>query len=393
MSRITRYVIWELLRTFLVTLLVMTVFMVMIFLVQEAWRENLTPETILKLVPFTLPTALCFAIPGTILFSTCIIYGRMSASNEITAIKSMGVSPMVVIWPGIVVAVLLSLCTVYLNDLSVSWGKNGIYRVVLNSSAKTIYAVLRSQGQFQKGKMSIIVEGVQGDQLINPNIERASENPAERIRIRAQMARIRVSPETNQLIFQLKNAHLEYGDLTVSIDEEEFPIALGDTTKKTDTGTSPSNLPLRRMGSEAKLQRKLISERKREMALNASFQLFGGNMVALAHPNWMAELERLDHEIRRHHRLKTEPWRRWANGFSCLCFVMVGAAVAIRFQRFDFWSIFAVCFIPILLAYYPLLMMGVGRAKSGELPPYCVWIGNVVLLTVGLWLIRKIEKN
>jgi len=113
----------------------------------------------------------------------------------------------------------------------------------------------------------------------------------------------------------------------------------------------------------------------------------------LSHPIWQSDTNELEAQIKRKHRLLTEPWRRWANGFSCLCFVMVGATVAIRFQRFDFWSIFGVCFIPILLAYYPLLMLGVDLAKSGALPPYSVWIGNAAMFIIGIWLIRKIERH
>ena len=143
MNRITRYVVWELLKTFSITLTVMTVMMVMVFLIQEGPRENLTPGTILELVPYTIPTALSFAIPGTILFAACIVYGRMSAANEIVAIKAIGISPAVVIWPGLFVAILLSLFTVYMNDMSVAWGRQGIYRVILQSSAKTIYSVLK----------------------------------------------------------------------------------------------------------------------------------------------------------------------------------------------------------------------------------------------------------
>ncbi|MFM7741799.1 MAG: YjgP/YjgQ family permease, partial [Planctomycetota bacterium] len=69
MSCITRHVVSELLKAFALALSAMTTLMVMIFLVQEAWREKLTVTAILQLLPYTLPTALCFAIPGTILFA------------------------------------------------------------------------------------------------------------------------------------------------------------------------------------------------------------------------------------------------------------------------------------------------------------------------------------
>lgn len=394
MSRITRYVVGELLKTFLLTSLVMTSLLVLVFLVQEAWRENLTPETILQLIPFTLPTALCFAIPGTILFAACIVYGRMSASNEIVAIKAMGIPPTKVVFPGLVLAVVLSLVTVYLNDLSVSWGKHGIYRVVLESSAKTIYSVLRAEGDFKKGKVSIHADEIRGDVLVGAHIEEAAENASERLRVFARYARIHVNPEENTLVFLIKDGQVNFGNEgTAYIDEKDFPVPLGSVTRKSDTAQSPSNIPLRRISAEYARQRQQNIGDRRDLALDATLQLLGGNFVAVTHPRWKQQQKRLEDGVYRSHRLKTEPWRRWANGFSCFCFVLVGAGVAIQFGRFDFWSIFGICFIPILLLYYPLLMYGVGEAKSGHLPPYAVWIGNGVILAIGLLLLRRIERN
>ena len=92
-------------------------------------------------------------------------------------------------------------------------------------------------------------------------------------------------------------------------------------------------------------------------------------------------------------RLRTEPWRRWASGFSCLCFVMVGAPLAILWRRADVMSTFFACFFPILLIYYPLFLVGFDRAKAGALPPYSVWGANLILVGIGVWLMRKVIRH
>lgn len=394
MNLITRHVIGELSKIFLLSVVTMTFLMVMVFLIQEAWQESLTPETILELIPYTIPTALCFAIPGTVLFSVCIVYGRMSGSNEIVAIKSLGISPNKVIFPGLVIAVILSLFTVYLNDLAVSWGRTGIYRVILNSSSKTIYSVLGSHGSFNKGPLSIWVDGVSGDTLLRPHIERHDNNEENRIVIRAEQAKIRVDVERNALVFRLENGWIEQGNnLRLYIDQKDIDLPLGDVTKKTGSGRSPSNLPLREMSSELVHQNQRIEDQQKQLAIQAAFQMVGGNVIGISQPNWHSAVHELDQWVYRKHRLQTEPWRRWANGFSCLCFIIVGAPLAIYMRKSDFWTIFAVCFIPILLAYYPLLMFGVEKSKSGALPPFSVWTGNLVMVGVGIWLIRKVGRT
>ena len=92
------------------------------------------------------------------------------------------------------------------------------------------------------------------------------------------------------------------------------------------------------------------------------------------------------------HRLRLEPWRRWANGFSCFFFVLLGAPLAIRMRTTNFFTTFAACFLPILLIYYPLLAFAVDRCKDGAVPPYAVWLGNFVLMIGGILMIRKVIR-
>jgi lipopolysaccharide export system permease protein len=88
-----------------------------------------------------------------------------------------------------------------------------------------------------------------------------------------------------------------------------------------------------------------------------------------------------------------EPWRRWANGFSCLCFVLVGAPMAIRMRNADFLTSFFLCFLPILVVYYPVVMLGVDQAKRGSVPPVAVWFGNLLIVLWGWWLLRRVVRQ
>jgi lipopolysaccharide export system permease protein len=72
--------------------------------------------------------------------------------------------------------------------------------------------------------------------------------------------------------------------------------------------------------------------------------------------------------------------------------VLVGAPLAIRLRNADFLTSFFLCFGPILIVFYPLLAFGVDQAKSGDLPPHAVWIGNVVLAAAGAWIMRKVVR-
>jgi lipopolysaccharide export system permease protein len=317
----------------------------------------------------------------------------MSAANEIVAIKSVGRSPMVVVWPAIILAFLLSLVTVILNDVAVSWGREGVYTVILNSVEKTIYAVLSADRKFNNGRISFQVDEIQGRDLYGFSVEKFGEETTKGFRLHAQQARLSCDLKSNKLRIWIKNGTAQMGDGTVAIiDEGEIPIDLSDATRKSKSAeSSPSAIPLRAIPAAAQASQFALLHKRRDLAMAASFQMLGGNLVQLTHPDWLTELENL-HEIEtRRFRLAAEPWRRWANGFSCLCFVVVGAPLALRMQNSDFWVVFFMCFMPILVAYYPLLMFGVSQTKTGLLPPIFVWSGNVAMFVIGWRMLRKME--
>ena len=93
MSTLSRYVLGELLKVFAIALSAITGLFVMFGIVNQAVRENLGLTQIVLLLPYVLPEALRFAVPAAILLATCSVYGRFSASNEVVAVKSMGISP------------------------------------------------------------------------------------------------------------------------------------------------------------------------------------------------------------------------------------------------------------------------------------------------------------
>ena len=90
---------------------------------KEAVDKGIGLGPLLRMAPYLIPQAMQFAVPGTMLLATTSVYGRMASYNEIVAIKSLGISPMAVVWPTLILATLVSFVAVVLNDVAVSWGR------------------------------------------------------------------------------------------------------------------------------------------------------------------------------------------------------------------------------------------------------------------------------
>ena len=394
MRMLTRYVLFEVFKVFAIALTSLTILMMIVGVTREAMSQGLGLAQLLRLMPYILPDALRFAVPATILFAVSIVYGRMSGSNEVVAIKSLGISPMTIVWPALVFAFLLSLATTWLNDVAVSWGRNGVRRVALEAVEEIAYGMLRTQRAYTSPQMSINVKRVDGRKLIHPTLTlhgRGSQAPQTLV---AEEAELVADTENDTLRIVCRNFTVD-GDNDLHIRDPgvfEIVIPLQDASRLDTLDAHPSRLPMWRFEQEIEGQKKIIAEYEQEMAALASYQLLTGDFPRLMTNELVVRGELLKAYREHLYRLRTEPYRRWANGFSCFCFVLIGAPMAIRMRNADLLTSFFLCFLPILLVYYPLLAWGVDASKHGRMPSYSVWLGNVILAMWGIWLLRKVLR-
>jgi lipopolysaccharide export system permease protein len=289
MRRLTRHILTQLIGTFLIALLAMTVVLMLAIVAQEAIRQGLGPEPIAKLIPYLLPEALRFAIPGTMLYATCMVYGRMSASGEITALRSLGISPRDCIRPTLVLALLISLAGVWLNDVAVSWGREGAHRVVLHSVEQIAYGMLRTQRSYTSSRLSINVKGVEGRKLIRPTVLFHSGPGQPDVLLTAQHAELTSNPRENTLSIFLTNGSIEVGDKArvTFPDTIERVISLHDAAQRGHRG-SPSDTSLREIPAALKSYRQQIETLEQSMAVQASFHLLRGEWEHLADEDYLA---------------------------------------------------------------------------------------------------------
>ncbi len=394
MRLLTRYILGELVKIFFVTLLGMTLLLLLVGVAQEAVRQGLGPMPILRLIPYFLPNALVYAVPGTILFAACSVYGRMSSENELVAAKSAGVSPMAYLWPGYVFAFLVSLAAVWLNDVAASWGERGVRRVVLQSVEQIAYGMLRTQKAYSTKQFSINVVDVQDRKLIRPTLTFHASGDSPAFTLTAETAELRLTEDKTALSIQLTNSEIDWGKDWVGDfpGTEEEEISLTDASRKGGSSLNPADSAMREIPQRIEEQKEKIRRLKQKYAAEAAYQMVLGDFESLSSGEWGKHQNSIHNAETMLHRLHTVPWRRWANGFSCLFFVMVGAPLAIRLRNADIWTSFGLCFLPILVVYYPLLMYGLDRAKVGALPPYSVWLGNLVLMVAGCLMVRRVLR-
>lgn len=394
-TRLTRTILWEILRIFVIALVVLTTIILLIAVARELIRKGLGPMAVLHLLPFAIPISLQHAVPATALFAVCCVYGRMAADGEVSTVKSSGISPLRLLQPAMVFAALLSPLAVFCSDMAVSWGKPGVKRVVLLSIEDIAYKVLESQHSFTSDHgFSIHVREIQDRRMISPTIIVRGRGD-EAFEVTASEGQLVMDDERQALVLKLVDSKVIRGGVfggTVP-GESNFEIPLGNTLADEDPSiTSPSELPLRLIRRQKSHQRETTHAAVGQLAAFTGFALLQSRPETIGGAKARGIHAALDASQTRLTRLKTEPWRRWAEGFTCFFFVFVGAPLAILAKTSDYWTTFGMCFLPIILIYYPLFLLGLDQAKAGDLPPYGVWAGNMVLGGIGAILLMKVRR-
>jgi len=391
---LTRYVIGELLTIFLLTLAGMTTLIFIALVGKEAVDKGIGLGPLVRMTPYLLPQAMQFAVPGTMLLATTSIYGRMASSNEIVALKSMGISPWLIVTPTLVLATLVSLAAVVLNDVAVSWGRLGVQQVFLESLEEVVYGQLRVHRTYSNGRLQINVRRVDEVQrrLMEPHVTINDPNSDEPWTISAEWAELGSSSSGEELVIRFHNIDADGQVRFAAADTLEQTVAIDQFLGSSSKNRSPSNYALAEIRDALDRQETQIAQLEQDLTAQATLAMLTGDMTELSDSAWTPQEKKLSSANFTKHRLHAEPYRRWSTGFSCLAFVMVGIPVAVIFRKGEYLASFFMCFAPILIVYYPLLMVSVDKAKGGAVPPVSVWIGNLVLAVAGAYLMRKVIR-
>ena len=391
MSAIIRYILRELGVTFLVGFIALTSLLLIIGLVRTAVKEHIPLVYVGQLVPFVFAEMSYISLPVTLLLAVTIFFSRMSGNNEVIALKALGIPPRAFLIPVFVIAICFSIIGVGINELAITWGRAGFNYVIYRGAEDILIEQLKQKHQFEtpNKQITIFVKGVDDNRrLIEPRIMLKKESAT----IEAETAQISIDFSKDTLTVTLNNIRATgEGIVFIANGIREHSIPLAEIVPSAERG-GPSSLGLARIDEERKETVEQIEQQRRIIAARRTFAASMGSVDDWTTPQIeeaKAEILRLQKYYR---KLSVEPPRRWANGFCCFFFVWLGAPLAIWMKKSDFFSSFFACFVPILLLFYPLLMLGLSQAKSGVLPPMCVWTANVGIGLIGLWFLRQIHR-
>jgi lipopolysaccharide export system permease protein len=398
-----RYVMGEVLRSFTLALLTITSVIVLFMVMIEAAKMGLSPTEIMNIVPYVIPGSLPYTIPVSLLFSVTVVYGRLASDNEIVAVKTAGLSAWTVLRPAFMLGLGLSGLLLYLTHTLIPLANYNAKLILLGDMEEMFYKFLKKEHEFINPNWPFVITvrdiAADGRTMLDPTFKhRAGSGPANRNKfdaiIQARKAIVHFDTVKHEARVYLDGAEISSATKDVSLINNQFfdmPIPPDRNVlkeKRTQEFTTPE------MVTEQARYLKLMEKERKRQAMAAS--LWVG----------MGRLNRIDwHQVHRSfvdygvwsmqwRALETEKHMRIAMACGSLFFVLLGAPVGILFARRDFLSAFISCFVPIIILYYPLILLGSNMGRDGILnPTIALWLGNTVLALLSGLVLPSVMRH
>lgn len=385
-----RYIFGEILRVFLFVLSCITVLLVFVGVFQQATDRGLSPEDVLKILPYVVPSMLPFTIPAALLLTISVVYGRIAGDQEFTAAKAAGIHPRSLMWPALFLGGTLSVFSLVLTDQVIPWSVGKIEQHIAAVMEDILLDQLRSELQFTdpSHRFHVTVSGVQDRTLMNPVIRYVRNRSF--VTLRAEQAEIDLNLERREVVVKMRSVYVDLGPKGGSTYLNREYVERLRWDGSTDEQKA-RNLPISMLTQSIARIRSDQVELKQRQAIEALMALTTADFRKLGVPSKsnMTVEQMLD----RYRKLRTEVHSRYALACSCFFFSLLGTPVSILYGKSQFLTSFLICFVPIVGIYYPFMLGLMTQSKLGNLEPsWGMWIANVALVIAGWTFSRKVMR-
>ena len=353
MKIIDKYLTLEFIKPFFIVLFALTVIMISTFLFQLTdfiIIKKVPVLTVIKLLLYKLPSFVVETLSMAVLFSTLLALSRLVKDSEYTALRMGGITFSRLIIPLLVLGLLISGVTYFLNERLVPWA---------NTRYENIKDTLINQKEKPYLEEDLFFKGEQNKYFYIKKLDQ------------------REHKVNYVLIYDLKNSQLltaQRGTVKDNILKLKGGIIselASDGYLEKQSEFNSKTIDLKRNITE------LINKQKKPSELNRS---------ELKERIKIFKQSGLDTT-----KLLVEYHFKLAQSLACLIFVLIGAPLSIKSDRGRIVGI--IISVVIIFVYYVLLSLSKSLGKNGLLTPFfAAWLPNLIFVILGSALIFK-EDN
>ncbi|MEO0447852.1 MAG: LptF/LptG family permease, partial [Verrucomicrobiota bacterium] len=319
----------------------------------------------------SLAYSLIFIIPWALLVATLLTFGRLSANNELTALRMTGRSLHRICAPVFFTAILCALATLWVNVEAAPRSKANISQLFFRIATENPGSMFLEDefvntfpGYSAYTKTRNLIDQKSGHyDISNLVLVKLDAGRKPEIFIQAEQAEIRFEEGNREDLFlELNQAHLESTPGTT--DAEFFQHDL------IKPGHATLKLSLEKLREKEKKQK----------------------------PSYLPSRELIpvidaEESPKRKAYLRTELHKRYSLSCACLAFCLVGIPLGVTAQRKETSTGLALS-IAIAACYFVLLTTAeIFHEDPSAYPHILIWLPNIIFIPVGLILFHRLSRK
>jgi lipopolysaccharide export system permease protein len=346
-----------------------------------------------KAVGLLLPYFLTYSLPFGFLTATLLVFGRLSADQELTAVRAGGISLVALITPILLLSVILSTLSAIVN-MEVAPRCRMAFKDLVNDMKFSNPTSFLREDQFVTDYpgFAIYIGQRRGDELKDVLFYELKDG-AMVTRIQAPTGRIDLDEPRRKIIFTFTNA-------VIFRRQEESPPA-ADTNSppvRSDTPSPSTNSPVQDIGSPAASPEwvnvgagRFVSYVDYQDTTQAGSKPPVSDMTF---PQLLDELKtigKLDREARS--IVLVQIHRQVSFSFACIGFTLVGIPLGIRAHRRETSAGIAIALILVLVYYSFIILAQSLQARVHWRPHLIMWAPTLLFQLIGAVLLWRANRG
>lgn len=379
MKILDKYILKNTVISFIFTLTIFTfvLFTGTLFKIAQMFIGKINLIFILKFFAFSIPYLLSYAIPMSFLTAVLLVFGQLSAENEITALKACGVNIFRIIMAPLILSIFLTGLCIFLNDIVLPYCHYELRKLKYDISTQSPAALIEAGVSIDYfDGYQLYIDEIEDGELRNISIQQNIPDEPTRF-IKAERGRFEVPKGTSILRLTLNDVILEQ-------EQKQKENDGAPSFLHAQMGYVPIELKLDEEYN--KDPRRRYRKRIKDFSIRELLDKIGEIKTSIAAIGPFEQTQ----AYKNISKYKTEISTRLSLAFSCIGLLFIGSALGIRTHRSE-----KTVGIPISLAIFAVHYGFTLFAKALEKQPAChpeiiVWIPDLCLGIVGIYLLYKI---
>ncbi|HAS82521.1 MAG TPA: hypothetical protein DCS43_07580 [Verrucomicrobia bacterium] len=407
MKTLKNYILHAFFSTFLSTVAVFTFVLSIggLFKLTDLVSKGIPPGPILTVFLSGMPQALAFSIPISAVTATLLVFGRLSADSEITAMRACGVSLWQIVGWMLPVGFLLLMTCVYINSELLPRSHYA------SRTATAHLKVINPVDLIEEGRtirdfdgLSLYVERKRGDVLEGVRIFDQREEGFTR-EIKAERGIVSMPTNSNDVVLSLEVVTIDpfSFERPGKADAARWTVRVADARRNVFYRQRDKDLTLAELYLGAKALRQDMHSLRLEVARLDEEAAALNRHRPETETNQVVELPRKSKSRRRDidqrmveqnvrlMKMMVEFHKRLALSGASFAFVVLGIPLGIRSHRKESSIGVAVSLVAVFVFYMFVLLAEQLATRPEFRPDLLCWIPVVTALLMGAWMIRRLH--